>query len=297
MSHHSLKEQVTSILMSESDDITLDEIARRLCYSKWHLSRKFKEQTGETLMSFIRQRRLLLAARRISDEKIMDVALDCLFQSHEGFSRAFFREFNVTPRDYRQKMQNDPQFIAKIMRDTKERIAKGGVLMNETPFPVFVQVISKPERNLICKKGIKAEDYFEYCEEVGCDVWDILLNIENALSEPMGIWLPEPMIEPNTSEYIQGVEVALNYDGSIPEGFSVMTMPACEVMIFQGPPYPDCDFSEAIGQLWQVMEHYDPERVGYRWADEMGGRFQYEPRGERGYIEGRTVKRIEITEN
>ena len=67
--------------------------------------------------------------------------------------------------------------------------------------------------------------------------------------------------------------------------------------MFQGPPFQDDDYGDAIGQLWHIMEHYDPQRVGYRWADEMGGRFQYEPRGERGYIEGRTVKRVEFTES
>lgn len=168
--------------------------------------------------------------------------------------------------------------------------------MSETPIPVFVQVITKPERNLICKKGLLAEDYFAYCEEVGCDVWDQLLNIEGALGEPMGMWLGDNLIEPGTSKYIQGVEVSLDYNKDVPTGFSVMKMPACEVMIFQGPPYPDEEFSEAIGQLWQVMEHYDPLRVGYRWADDLGGSFQLEPRGERGYIEGRTVKRIDSKE-
>lgn len=297
MSKNHLKEQITSILMTESDDITLDDLARKLSYSKWHLLRMFKKQTGQTLMSFVKRMRLQMAADRISDEKIMNVALDALFRSHEGFSRAFFRMFDVTPQQYKQNMRRDPQFVAKMMRDASKRIAEGGILMKETQIPVFVQVISKPERKLICKKGRKAEDYFTYCEEVGCDVWDTLLTIEGALSEPMGLWLPQNMIEDQTSEYIQGVEVPMNFDKAIPEGFSVMTMPACEVMVFQGPPYQDDDYGDAIGQLWHIMEHYDPQRVGYRWADEMGGRFQYEPRGERGYIEGRTVKRVEFTES
>lgn len=294
MIQKNLKEQVMSILMSTDDELTLDDFAKRLGYSKWYLTRKFKEKTSETLMSFVKRQRLYSITPDINEKKVIDIAIDTLYQSHEGFSRAFFKVFNVSPRDYKRKMKLDPQFVAKTMNDVKKRIAEGGVLMKETPVPVFVQVISKPERKLICKKAIKAEDYFAYCEEVGCDVWDILLGIEGALTEPMGIWLPKNMIEPQTSEYIQGVEVPIDADINVPDGFSVMTMPACEVMIFQGPPYPDSDFSEAIGQLWQVMNHYDPSRVGYQWADELGGSFQLEPRGERGYIEGRTVKRVDI---
>jgi AraC family transcriptional regulator len=293
MTHKNLKEKVRIILMSTQDELTLDDLAQKLSYSKWHLTRKFKMETGETLMSFIKRQRLLSAADQMSNKKIMDIALDTLYQSHEGFSRAFFKVFDVSPSEYKRKMRMDPQFVAKTMSDVRKRIEEGGILMNETPIPVFVQVVSKPERNLICKKGIKAEDYFAYCEEVGCDVWDILLGIEGALGEPMGIWLPENMIETNTSKYIQGVEVALDYKRELPSGFSMMCMPACEVMIFQGPPYDDAQFSDAIGQLWQVMEHYDPQRVGYVWADHLGGTFQLQPQGERGYIEGRTVKRID----
>lgn len=35
---------------------------------------------------------------------------------------------------------------------------------------VFVQVIEKPERKVIIKRGKEAKDYWKYCEEVGCDV-------------------------------------------------------------------------------------------------------------------------------
>jgi AraC-like DNA-binding protein len=293
MTHKNLKEQVMILLMSTQEEMTLTDMAMKLSYSKWHLTRKFKNETGETLMSFVKRIRMQSAVNSIAEKKIMDVALDTLYQSHEGFSRAFFKMYDVSPRVYKRKMRMDPQFVAKMMNDVRKHIEEGGMLMSDTPIPVFVQVITKPERNLICKKGILAEDYFAYCEEVGCDVWDQLLHVENALGEPMGMWLGENYIEPGTSKYIQGVEVSLDYNKDIPIGFSIMKMPACEVMIFQGPPYPDEEFSEAIGQLWQVMEHYDPQRVGYRWADELGGSFQLEPRGERGYIEGRTVKRLE----
>jgi AraC-like DNA-binding protein len=296
MRQHNLKEQVMSIILSADDELSLDDFAQKLSYSKWYLTRKFKKETSMTLMSFVKKQRLMSAANQMSEKKVMDVALDTLYQSHEGFSRAFFKMFDVSFREYKRRMQLDPLFVAKTMNDVRKQIYEGGMLMNETPIPVFVQVISKPERKLICKKGIKAEDYFAYCEEVGCEVWDILMEVEGTLSEPMGIWLPDNMIEPHTSKYIQGVEVPIDYDKEILDGFSMMTMPACEVMIFQGPPYPDSDFSEAISKLWQVMEHYDPHRVGFQWADELGGSFQLQPIGERGYIEGRTVKRVESSE-
>ncbi len=40
------------------------------------------------------------------------------------------------------------------------------------------------------------------------------------------------------------------------------------------------------------IEEYDPTPFGFRWADDKAPSFQYEPRGERGYIEGRPVELI-----
>ena len=54
------------------------------------------------------------------------------------------------------------------------------------------------QRKMILKRGIKAIEYFEYCEEVGCDVWGILVSIKEALYEPVGLWLPPQMIPKGT---------------------------------------------------------------------------------------------------
>ena len=59
------------------------------------------------------------------------------------------------------------------------------------PNTVFVQVISRPARKLVLRRGREAKHYFEYCEEVGCGVWDELGKFEGALQEPMGLWLPQ----------------------------------------------------------------------------------------------------------
>lgn len=157
---------------------------------------------------------------------------------------------------------------------------------------VFVQVMERPVRKLILKRGIKATHYFEYCNEVGCDVWDVLSRIKDALYEPIGMWLPDNMRKPGTSVYAQGVEVPLDYTGEVPEGYELIELPPCKMMVFQGPPFDDQNFQEAIGELWEVMKSYNPELYGFKWADEDGPRFQLSPMGYRGYIEGRPVRSI-----
>ena len=111
---------------------------------------------------------------------------------------------------------------------------------------IFVQVVDRPARKLILKRGVKAEDYYAYCEEVGCEVWDVLTGLQQALYEPIGMWLPANMIQPGTSVYAQGVEMPLNYNGPIPEGFDCIELPPCQMMIFQGQPYDDANFEEAM---------------------------------------------------
>ena len=86
---------------------------------------------------------------------------------------------------------------------------KGETDMEKKPAAntVFVQVIERPERKLILKRGVRAEDYFTYCEEVGCEIWGLLCSVREALQEPLGLWLPDRLIRPGTSRYVQGVEV------------------------------------------------------------------------------------------
>ncbi len=64
-------------------------------------------------------------------------------------------------------------------------------------------MVQKPERRVIIKRGVKASDYFAYCEEVGCDVWGLLQSIKSISGEPVCLWLPRKYIKPGTSEYVQ----------------------------------------------------------------------------------------------
>lgn len=276
------------------EPITLHMLARAAGYSPWHAAKVFKELTGKSPFEYIRAVRLSRAAIRLRDEqvKIVDIAFDFVFDSHEGFTRAFSRQFGCTPQRFSQTKPLVQLFMPANVRETYLALLKGEQTMSETSktSTVFVQVVDRPARKVIVKRGFQAGDYYAYCEEVGCEVWDVLTGIQQALYEPIGMWLPANLQKPGTSRYIQGVEVPLDYSGPIPEGFELMDLPPCKMMIFQGEPYEDCDFETAIGSLWETMKNYKPEIYGFRWADEDGPRFQLAPQGYRGYIEGRPVR-------
>ena len=271
--------------------ITLYMLANAAGYSPWHAAKLFKAITGLSPFEYIRSLRLSRAAEKLreGDVKVVDVAFDFGFDSHEGFTRAFSKQFGVTPQRYTREKPRLNLFVPEYAHEKMLTGGKGDDLMNKAN-TIFVQVVDRPARKLILKRGIKAEDYYAYCEEVGCDVWDVLSGIKEALYEPMGIWLPENMQIPGTSIYAQGVEVPSDYADPLPDGLELLDLPPCKMMIFQGQPFEDKDFEQAIGSFWETIKSYNPEIYGFKWADEDAPRFQLEPWGYRGYIEGRPVR-------
>ena len=276
------------------EPISLSQLARAAGYSPWHTARIFKELLDKTPFEYLRALRLSKAALSLRDgkQRIIDVALDFVFDSHEGFTRAFSRQFGVTPKRYSQSPQPIQLFMPHRIRDYYLTLHKGEKKMSETAKTVFVQVVERPVRKAILKRGVKAADYYEYCGEVGCDVWGMLTSVKEAMYEPIGMWLPPTLIKEGTSKYVQGVEVPLDYGGKVPEGFDIIELAPCKMMVFQGEPFEEEDFEEAISDLWDVMKKYKPETYGYAWDDEAAPRFQLAPEGYRGYIEARPVKEI-----
>ena len=91
-------------------DLSLDDVAKAACFSKFHFHRVFKAVVGETVSDFTRRLRLELAANRlIADDAqgITQVALACGFSSSQNFAKAFKSHFGMSPSAYRKsKMGN-----------------------------------------------------------------------------------------------------------------------------------------------------------------------------------------------
>lgn len=277
------------------EPITLHDLAQCANYSPWHAARMFKELTGKAPFEYIRSYRLSKAAMVLRNEKkrIIDVAFDFVFDSHEGFTKAFSKTFGLPPSSYSETTPAISLFVPWDVRAYHEFLKKGEKKMSEEKKSVvFVQIVDRPERKLLLKRGIKADEYFAYCEEVGCDIWGVLSSVKEALYEPIGLWLPKKLISKGTSEYVQGVELPLDYNKPIPSGYDLITLEPCKMMVFQGQPYADENFETEVLSLMKMIDDYDPSIYGYAWADEEAPRFQLAPMGYRGYIEARPVKAI-----
>ncbi len=272
-----------------SERITLADLARAAYFSPWYSARIFKELTGLAPADYIRRLRLSRSVLRLRDEacRVIDVAYDLGFGSVDGYQRAFYREFGCNPREYALNTRPLPLFTPYSVKF--RAFWKEPNQMEKTIASVFIQLIEKPARRVIVKRGEKAEDYMSYCEELGCDLWGVLTSMNSLCGEPVCLWLPEKYRKPGTSLYVQGVEADVAYAGVIPEGFDSIDLPQAKYLMFQGEPFQEEDYCEAITAVQTAIERYDPSLIGLRW-DDGNPRIQLEPRGERGYIELRAVK-------
>lgn len=275
-------------------EITLAMLSNVSLFSPWHSYRLFREYLGLTPAEYIRKMRLSHSAMRLKQEKcsVTEAAYDSGFGSVDGYTRAFYREFGYHPGKYVKDPVPIPLFIPYGVKFKELR--KDTVDM-ENLQNIFVQVIRKPKRKVIIKRGIHAKDYFEYCAEVSCDVWGMLMSMDSLCAEPVCLWLPEAYQKPETSVYVQGVEVDFDYSGTIPEGFDLISLPEAEYLAVQGEPFKEEDYAQAILSVQYSLEHYDPAIIGYEW-DSENPRIQLEPRGERGYIELKAIKRRTVNE-
>jgi len=85
--------------------LTLDDVARACGASRFHLTRAFGAATGRSLMRYLRARRMTEAAHALAAGAgdILAVALEAGYGSHEAFTRAFREQFGVTPESVRAR--------------------------------------------------------------------------------------------------------------------------------------------------------------------------------------------------
>lgn len=57
----------------------------------------------------------------------------------------------------------------------------------------------------------------------------------------------------------------MGYDGVLPEGFDVITLPAAKYLMFKGEPFADEDYCAAIEVVQADITKYDPAIISVQW--------------------------------
>jgi AraC-like DNA-binding protein len=102
------------------EPLRLEDVARALYVSTYHLCRVFKEETGMSIHQYLNQLRLRQALKELAhgDIALAELANDLGFCCQSHFTRAFRKEFGVPPGEARRRAQDR---LRQRDRDRRER--------------------------------------------------------------------------------------------------------------------------------------------------------------------------------
>lgn len=257
------------------NELSPELIANECGYSTFHFSRVFNINKGITLMEYVKKRRLSLAAEDLfDDKKIIDIALEYGFQTHNGFSKAFKKEFGFSPTQYLKRMDRNLE---------KELILKfGGDFMKPT-------IIEKPTFK-VAGYGIKTNiTNGNYTKDVA-SFW-INYDGENLESKMYQILNPPkhgevglciPSSEDNgEATYMLGVIV--NDFNDVTDDMITVEVPEATYAVFTTPPVntsteiENNEFANVIKQTWKyIFEEwfkdsgyvFDETKLDFEYYDE-----------------------------
>jgi len=89
----------------DDHDTTAEELASRLCLSRFHFDRVISQVAGEPPGAFRRRILLERAAYRLlaTRRSILDIAVEAGYGSHEAFTRAFAAAYGAPPATWRKR--------------------------------------------------------------------------------------------------------------------------------------------------------------------------------------------------
>lgn len=265
-----------NVLQEEFD---LNKMYETVGYSHRHCDRVFKELIGKTPQEYVKAIVISNSSQELlkTDKKILEIAINSNFESHEGYTRAFYHAFGITPRNYRKSPKPIPLFVQYPVKSYYSYLQKKEELkMEETTKLCMITIVEMPRRKLILLRSKKATDYFTYCEEVGCD-WEGLFNsIPSKLETAAILELPKGLQKEGYSIIASGIEVPADYQGEIPENCEIVELEPGIMLYFESEPFEtEEEFFPAIESVLKAVEKYEPENYGFQYADEIAPRFNF----------------------
>jgi AraC family transcriptional regulator len=274
------------------DSLTVEQIAAQSGYSPYHFCRVFTAAQGQTVMDYVRLRRLSRArAELLGGRKVLDVALDYGYETASGFTRAFHKEFGYPPGVFLKRMK------ARLNLEYEKR--QGGVRMNRehnTKFTIGEEgIVMEPVLKTrpafkVAGYGIKTTVAEGYLRDIAA-YWDTYTgeNLESKMYAQLQpqqhgeVGLCVPCGEGGQVDYLLGVVVD-DFSRATPE-MTTVTVPAAEYAVFTTPPViltmaePEEDpLSIAVKAAWKfIFEEWFPTS-GYSYDE---GKMDFEFYDER----------------
>lgn len=150
------------------EDVNYEDVAKQVYISNYEFHRAFSFLTGMTANSYIRSRRLSLAAREIveTDASITEIALKYGYDTPEGFTKAFTRFHGIAPkfaRDGAAKLKLFNPLVIKIS-------VEGGKTMDykivQTKAQKFIALVRSFKNEIINDdENHEIPDFWAECNE------------------------------------------------------------------------------------------------------------------------------------
>lgn len=175
--------------------LSLDNVAAKAGYSKWHLQRMFKDVTGHAIGAYIRARRLSKSAvaLRLTARPILDIALQYRFDSQQTFTRAFKKQFAVTPALYRRSPDWSSFGIRPPLR------------LDDFAMPKHEFVTLPPMHLIGCTQSYTCalEEISDFRNQMRVQFWrDFLSNAPAIPAEMYGLHEPRPSLEKDDEQEV-----------------------------------------------------------------------------------------------
>lgn len=190
------------------EDLSLDEIANVVGFSKFYFHRTFQTEVGISIYDYIRKRRLAKAASILLDTNIsiLDIAVSFRFESQEAFTRAFKSIYELPPGRYRtvikdliigeNKMNNDSKIKEWIMTGTAPEKYEMGIdhktynmgtksatiksIVDEFEVDEFATIMQQFSAKNFLGKRVRFSGFVKTQDVIGwCGLW---MRIDSALS-------------------------------------------------------------------------------------------------------------------
>lgn len=279
-----------------AEDITLDELAKRIGYSKFYCSAQFHRIAGIPFRNYLAGRRLYAAtiATRDTDLPIVDIALEYGYSSQGALTRAFRDAYGCTPAAYRKNPVPIPMSIRKDILTSSHYIQKGEIVMSET-------ALTKPE---VWFEYIPTHKFVGLYLPEGKGFWDMenrgdyeqlegIMESMVPFQHPV-VWSHHAgwFYRDGRKGYFYGTGVPEDYSGVIPDGFEVHDIPASYYLVFGHPKFDYLrDNGEVMSRVERLAWSFDPETLGYTWNEEECQDYQRHMWDDRGYQVLRPVKK------
>lgn len=164
-----IRELLVWIEENLTNPLSLDIVSAKSGYSKWYLQRMFKKQTNLSLASYIRARRLYLAAfaLRFTQKSIIDISVEYQFDNQQTFSRCFKKHFAESPSVYRHARKQDFSHLVRSLsagqpgdiQVDRVNVAKGQYAIRGKSFSYHLNIAELDKSHLHIRSKIKETFY------------------------------------------------------------------------------------------------------------------------------------------